>query len=326
MARESLFTLDWLVCIGVFFLVYVIFRYLAKLTLHKFLKNEFALTLKAPVRAFVFTGAFAVATTFSPSWFQQHVIVLYGLKILFITVGFWIVVRGLTVLLSSHFLPVSLTDSTRVLFLTLIRASFSIIGTLIVMDTVGISITPLLASLGVGSLAVALALQDTFNNFFSGLYLLIDKPIRIGDNIKTEDGTEGVVVKIGWRSTHIQQSLNNMVIVPNSKLSSSRLTNFDIPSECSSFHVSFHVGYESNLEHVERITSEAVRAVILKSSNVSKDEPIIRFTSMGDLGVQVTVTVSVKTYSDVGPLKHELIKTLHQRYITEQIRFPIKTL
>ena len=106
----------------------------------------------------------------------------------------------------------------------LIRAFIIGIGFLIFLDLIGISITPILASLGIGSLAVALALQDTLTNFFSGLYVAIDKPVKINDLIRLETGQEGTVMDIGWRSARLRTKENNVIIIPNSKLTSSVIT------------------------------------------------------------------------------------------------------
>jgi small-conductance mechanosensitive channel len=99
------------------------------------------------------------------------------------------------------------------------------IGALVLLGTLGISVTPIIASLGITSLAVALALQPTLENFFSGVQLIIDKPIRVGDFIELDSGEQGFVEKIGWRSTWIKMLPNNTVIMPNSKLSQSKIIN-----------------------------------------------------------------------------------------------------
>ena len=112
-----------------------------------------------------------------------------------------------------------------------VRAVFAVLAILIILSTMGVSITPIVASLGITSLAVALALQPTLENFFSGIQLVMDKPIRIGDFIELDSGEQGFVEKIGWRSTWVRMLPNNIVIMPNSKLSNSKLINYYYP-EC----------------------------------------------------------------------------------------------
>ena len=100
------------------------------------------------------------------------------------------------------------------------------------LESLGVPVAPLLTTLGVGSLAVALALQETLANFFAGLYLLADRPVRAGDYIKINDpqGEEGYVESIGWRSSRLRTLKNNTVIVPNQKLSQAILTNYHLPA------------------------------------------------------------------------------------------------
>lgn len=106
-----------------------------------------------------------------------------------------------------------------------IHAVVLLIGGLVLLEHLGISISPLLTAVGIGGLATALALQDTLSNVFGGFHLLADKPIRVGDLIRLENGMEGVVEDIGWRSTRIRSETQDLIIVPNAKLAQSILTN-----------------------------------------------------------------------------------------------------
>src|SRR5262249_34662646 len=100
----------------------------------------------------------------------------------------------------------------------------------IVSDALGVSLAPALTALGVGALAVGLALQDTLSNFFSGLYIIFDKPVRPGDFIKVDPSYEGYVESIGWRSTHLRTMANNLVVIPNATLSKAIITNYTCPT------------------------------------------------------------------------------------------------
>src|SRR2546427_8454451 len=131
------------------------------------------------------------------------------------------------------------------------------IGLLIFLDSVGISITPILASLGVGSLAVALALQDTLANLFAGLYMIAAKPIEPGHLVRLPGGEEGYVSRVGWRSTRIRMTNNNMLVIPNSRLAGGIIINYDLPDREGVVPVSFGVHYDSDLDLVERVTLEA---------------------------------------------------------------------
>lgn len=107
----------------------------------------------------------------------------------------------------------------------LIRTLVIVVGGLVLMGHLGIAITPLLTALGIGGVAVALALQDTLSNLIAGFHILADTPVRVGDTARLENGMEGTVEDIGWRSTRIRQSNGDLVIVPNAKLAQSILTN-----------------------------------------------------------------------------------------------------
>lgn len=111
---------------------------------------------------------------------------------------------------------------------TLIRVFVLSIGAMILLHKLGYSITPLITALGVGGLAVALALQDTLSNFFAGVHILMEEPISVGDFIKLSTGEEGIVSDIGWRTTRLQV-LNNVVVIPNTKVTSSTLINYALP-------------------------------------------------------------------------------------------------
>ena len=104
-----------------------------------------------------------------------------------------------------------------------------ILGILVGLRVIGIEVTPILTALGVGGLAVALALQDTLSNLFAGFYISVARQIRLGDYIKLNTGEEGYVTDISWRATAMRDLNNNMVIVPNAKLAQSNVTNYYLP-------------------------------------------------------------------------------------------------
>jgi small-conductance mechanosensitive channel len=211
----------------------------------------------------------------------------------------------------------------------LIRGFVVALGALILLNTLGISITPILASLGIGSLAVALALQDTLSNFFAGLYVAIDKPVRVGDFVKLESGEEGYVVDVGWRSTRIQMLPDNVVIVPNSKLMGSTITNYYLPSRELTVVMQVGVSYASDLPLVEKVTVEVAREVMKTvPGGVPSFEPMVRFHTFADSSVNFAVVVRAKEFVDQHLIKHEFIKRLHARYRKEGITipFPIRTL
>lgn len=197
------------------------------------------------------------------------------------------------------------------------------IGILIILNSLGISITPILATLGVGGLAVALALQDTLSNIFSGFHIIAAKQIRIGDYIKLDTGEEGYVMDITWRTTQIKMLPNNVVLVPNEKLNRAIVTNYYLPDKELAVLVNLGVHYNSDLKKVEKITSEVAKEIMQETPGGIPDfEPFIRYHAFGDSNIQFTVILRAREFVDQYLIKHEFIKRLHGRYKKEGIVIP----
>jgi small-conductance mechanosensitive channel len=203
------------------------------------------------------------------------------------------------------------------------------LGLLILLDNFGVSITPILASLGIGSLAIALALQPTLENFFSGIQLVIDKPISIGNFIKLESGEEGYVQKIGWRSTWIRILPDNIVVIPNNVLVNSRVLNYYYPQKELAVYVNVGVHYDSDLEHVEKVTLEVAKEILnTVKGGVGDFDPFIRYHTFNDSSIDFKVIMRAEEFVDGYLIKHEFVKALHKRFKEEEIviPYPIRTL
>lgn len=194
---------------------------------------------------------------------------------------------------------------------------------MVFLDSVGISITPLIASLGIGTAAVALALQDTLANLFAGIYMMAEKPIQAGHFIQLESNEQGWVEKVGWRSTHIRMLGDTMVVVPNSKLAGSVITNFSLPRDELAFTLDIGVDYGSDLEKVETATLEVAREVIKSVVGALPEfEPRVRYTTFAESSINFKVWLAAKDYMASLAVKHEFIKRLHARFMREGIIIP----
>jgi small-conductance mechanosensitive channel len=100
------------------------------------------------------------------------------------------------------------------------------LGLMMFLESVGISVNPILASLGIGSLALALALQETVKNVFSGFFLIVDMLVDVGDFVMLQSGQQGCLMKLGWRSAKFRMLNDSVVIVPNSLLVDSILVSY----------------------------------------------------------------------------------------------------
>ncbi|MCK4730603.1 MAG: mechanosensitive ion channel family protein [Candidatus Aenigmarchaeota archaeon] len=202
----------------------------------------------------------------------------------------------------------------------LINIFIYVIAIFIILSYFNVEITPLLASLGVAGLAVALALQSTLANYFAGLYISSDRSIKISDYIELENGLKGHVEKIGWRSTQIRTLPNNLVIIPNAKLSEMIVTNYSDPTEELSFSVNCGVGYDSDLEKVEKITISVAKKM-LKSvdGGVETYEPLMRFKNFGDSNIEFSIILRVKEFVSQYKMRHEFIKALTKEFRKNKI-------
>ncbi len=250
-----------------------------------------------------------------------------SLFMLFVLAGYLFLDRLMMRVIRRYIKTVDVIASSEGVTKTLYRIVLIAFAVFIILDHLNITITPFLASLGVGGLVVALALQDTLSNFFSGIYLSFDRPISIGDYIRLESGEEGYVRQMGWHSTRIQRLSNNTVIVSNAKLAGNRITNFYLPDKEIPVDVNLVVTYGSDLEKVESVTIGVAREVLKDTAGGVKEfEPSISYSSFGDSGIHFSVNLRAKEYADQYLIIHEFIKRLHRCYETEgiEIASPIR--
>ncbi len=203
-----------------------------------------------------------------------------------------------------------------------------IFGGLYLLRTAGADITPLLAGGAIGGLAVALAMQDTLSNLFAGFFMTIGRPVKAGDYIRLESGEEGFVDEIGWRNTKIRLLANNLVIIPNAKLSQSTIVNHFLPEPAVNVYVGCGVAYDSDLQHVEAVTTAVGREVLQRIAGADAGwEPVVRWQEFGDSAVTFVTVLRATDFSAQYPLRSEFVKALHQRFRAQgiEIPYPVRT-
>jgi len=196
----------------------------------------------------------------------------------------------------------------------------------------GIQVGPIIATLGIGGLAIGLALQPTLTSFFAGLQLISDKPADVGDFVEIENGNiKGYIQDIGWRSTRIKTLGGVMIVVPNTTLANSIIMNDSTKTgeKEQNFNVSVAcgVGYDSDLKKVEKITLDVARKIQNTVDGAVKNhEPAIRYNEFADSNINFNVILKSKSYSDQFLIKHEFIKALKERYDKERIdiSYPVR--
>lgn len=195
------------------------------------------------------------------------------------------------------------------------------LGVLMLLRALGIDITALLTALGIGGLAVALALQDTLSNFFAGFYISIARQIRVGDFIQIDSGQQGYVTDIGWRSTTIRQGNNSLVVIPNNKLGQSIVTNFDLPERRMSVNFIVRVSPESNIERVESVLLEIVRGADIPGLLKQPEPNVLLVPGFGERGFEFTVAYNIRDIESQGRIQHELRKQIVARLREDSVHF-----
>jgi small-conductance mechanosensitive channel len=194
------------------------------------------------------------------------------------------------------------------------------IGALTALSNIGVSVSPMLTALGVGSLAVALAMQDTLSSLLAGIHIILGQQIKTGDYLKLDSGQEGYVVDLGWRSFRLRELAGNLVVVPNNKLAQAIFINYHRPEKDLAVLVQVGVSYDSDLGHVERVTCEVGRQIMKEvPGGVPEFVPFIRYNTFGDSTIGLTVILRGKEFVDRFLVTHEFMKRLHARYREERI-------
>jgi len=202
-----------------------------------------------------------------------------------------------------------------------------IVAIVVILGYFKFDITPLIAGVGLGALAIGMALQSTLSNFFAGMHLVSDRPIDIGDYIEIDEDTKGTIEDIGWRSTRIRTLADNLLIIPNGKLAESNITNFSKPKQDMSLWIPCGVAYGSDLKKVEKVTLEVAKYIQQNVDGAVNDfEPAFRFKEFGDSNINFITVLRV-----TGPMmrfivRNEFIKALKERFDKEniEISWPIR--
>lgn len=201
------------------------------------------------------------------------------------------------------------------------------VGVLFILQNNGINVTSLLAGLGIGGLAVALAARDTLANFFGSVTIFVDKPFQIGDWVKV-GSLEGTVEEVGFRSTRIRTFYNSVITVPNSKLADSEIDNLGL-REYRRFKTSLNLTYDTTPEQMEAFV-EGVKAIVRSTPAIRQDYYEIHFESLGahSLDVLVYIFFKVPSWSEELQQRHNFLLDVMRlaREIGVDFAFPTQTL
>ncbi|MBI2148636.1 mechanosensitive ion channel family protein [Candidatus Woesearchaeota archaeon] len=328
----------WLLSLGTLVL-FILLSFVAVFILNKLLKlttkrvsldSRIAKSLRRPLRLIIILiGIFIANYYIKPDLHIDgfNLITLY--KVIFIFVLTYTLVNILKGFFVWYVENLKIKKKTQVddtifQFLTRITTVvLYVIAILIALSFLGIEIKPVLAGLGIAGLAVALALQDTLSNFFSAIYIAVDQPVKIGDFIETSTGEKGYVSDIGWRSTRLRTRENNIIIIPNSKLAQSVVTNYYQVQAKFKVEIPVGISYNSDLNKVEKITAEVAKKIMTETSpNIKDFEPYIRYEAFGDSSINFKVSLMVDDVENKYLLNHKFIKELMKEYRKNKIEIP----
>jgi small-conductance mechanosensitive channel len=210
---------------------------------------------------------------------------------------------------------------------TTTRVAVLIVGGLVLLSAMGVQITPILTALGVGGVAVALALQDTLANLFAGVHILADRPVRVGDYVKVADNAEGVVVDIGWRATRIRSLSNTIIVVPNQTVSRATITNYSLPDTRLALGLKVSVEYSADPDHVQTVLLEEAERAVGQIPGLLRDPApaVSLIPGFGEYSLDFTVGYHVGAFVDQYGVQHELRKRLLRRLRTEGVAIAVPT-
>jgi small-conductance mechanosensitive channel len=204
------------------------------------------------------------------------------------------------------------------------QISVMILGLLPLLKLFGVEITPMLTALGVGGLAVALALQDTLSNLFAGVHVAVAGNVRLGDYIKLNTGEEGYVSDIGWRSATLRSQSNNLIVVPNAKLAQAIVTNYHLPEKWLSASLKVAVGHDADPDRVERILLGAATEGIGQIAGLrAEPAPSAAFDpGLGEYALEFTLYFCVDDFASQSPVRNALRKRILRKLREEGIEIP----
>ncbi|MFQ6028470.1 MAG: mechanosensitive ion channel family protein, partial [Dehalococcoidia bacterium] len=203
------------------------------------------------------------------------------------------------------------------------------LGTLMILDHLNISISPLIAGLGLGGLAVALALQPTLSNLFAGTYVMTEGVITPGDYVELENGIAGYVVDVSWRSTRLRTWYNNLVVVPNARFADTIITNYQAPVPAVNVFLTCGVSYDSDLYLVEQVCKEVMNELLANSPDAVREYGgWFGFDSFEDSNVSFWLFVQARNRLASFRLRTALMQSLHARLRQEgiEINYPVRML
>ncbi|RJS73585.1 MAG: hypothetical protein CW694_00255 [Candidatus Syntrophoarchaeum sp. WYZ-LMO15] len=294
------------------------------------LDNILVETVEKPVYIIVLLiGMYLALSYIEFPWLAQLLILI---KILGVIIGTWVTIELFKRLIEDYGHELTRKTKTRIddVLIPLIervgKVVIAAVGILIILDILQIDITPMLAGMGIAGLAVALAAQETLSNMFSGVYLMVDHPIRLGDRIILDSGELCEVQDIGLRSTKLYNIVEHtMIFIPNEILAKSKIVNISAPDIRLKVRFPIGVAYGTDIRKVKRILLEIAE----EAPDVLDDpEPVVIFREFGDFSLNLLLILWIGDIRRKFDVIDYVNQRIDDRFKEEgiEIPFPIRTL
>jgi small-conductance mechanosensitive channel len=248
----------------------------------------------------------------APLWHERFDAVLFVAFVLALAVA---LVRAYVILVDwysarSHLREAGLTAGFGPLLSRVGRAFIAVVAVITILQRFGVNVASLVVSLGVGSLALGLAAQDTLSNMFAGFTLMLDRPFRVGDRIQLASGEVGDVEAIGMRATRLRTPDETVLVVPNSMLVKDRLVNQSHPTRRIVTRVDVPVAQGSDLGVVKRLLADAAAACGTVDTDVP---PAALISRLADGAVVFTLVFRARDYAEQALAKSEVLEQVERR-------------
>lgn len=292
------------------------------------LDDIFINSFRKPVVFLVFTLAIIIGKDFlslSPSFSEIYDKIVYILSILSFT---WFISGFLDSFLQTYLKPLAKKTSTDlddgIIFIVrrVVKILVVILAIIMILDNVGINVTSLIAGLGLGGLAFALAAQDLLKNIFGGIAILTDKPFTFGQRIKIGTNIDGFVDKVGFRTTRIRTFDGTRLVVPNSQVADSIIENV---SKERSRRIVIILGLEYATTSAKLEQAKNIVQKIVKANENTEDNSDIHFMNFGPSSLDLRVAYWIKNKEAILDAQHEINTEIKKEFEKAKLSFAFPT-
>ncbi|MGV8151260.1 MAG: mechanosensitive ion channel family protein [Candidatus Woesearchaeota archaeon] len=290
---------------------------------------------KPAVFALFITGFYIAGfnITFSE---RGHQIYYNIIEVLIVLLIIWIVIRFLDAIIEHYFKPMiaesesQLDDQLLPFAKTTVKIIVIVIGAIFLIKDFGYDVTSLVAGLGIGGLAFALAAQPLLTNLFGGISIIADKPFKIGDRIRVDDRYEGYVSQIGMRSTTIRSPVDTYIHIPNSVIASTALENKSRENKDHAIRYTFNLGivYNTNSEKIKKAI-QIIKDTLEKHPAIIKDDPkasyVVGFNDFKESSLNIYVEYSFNQSYGTTKTRTEINLAIKEQFEKSGIEFAYPT-